>query len=335
MGISRRSGESLYKGEIKLKVEEIASTTARLLSHDLRIQSIVEVGKINPITIHLSPTDQCNLNCEWCSVSNRRGDELELSQCKKIVHNYLCHGAKSVEITGGGDPLMYDDLLKLIEFIRSKAMAVGLITNGLRFAEMKESLVRAITMRLNWLRISLSGLDFTLKDEYLSIDRKTLKTYVGCSYLIPSKLASVDRRLKEVEEVAKHLGARYVRFVPDCNSIEEIEWMREKERSLVRNRENFFVQIKEYRTPPVCYWRYIKPFANSDGWIYHCSTCALFGRMFSKPWRVARYDNIDSIYEGEVRSFDTSQCTLCFYSEQNMLLHNLLAARNVIYKEFV
>ena len=54
-----------------MNVWKIASTTAKLLKQDMLIRLAGREKKLIPVTIHLSPTDKCNLKCEFCSVKAR------------------------------------------------------------------------------------------------------------------------------------------------------------------------------------------------------------------------------------------------------------------------
>ena len=309
-------------------IENIPSTTARLLSHKDRVDEISD-RLIRPITFHLAPTDKCNLNCEWCSVKNRGNNELDVDQCKQVIDTYAKLGAKSMELTGGGDPLMYDQLPDIISHAVGRGLAVGLITNGIAFDEW----VPTWTALLTWMRISLSGLDFDMKSVYMDIDPNEIQTFLGCSYVLSPN--TTMEKIREINEVSKHLRANYVRLVPNCYSTNEIEWARYYGPQLTKGMNNFFLQIKNYKTPKMCYWRYLKPFVNADGWVYQCSTCSLFAGEFSERWRAARIDNIESIYTKGVTSFDTSPCSLCFYTDQNQLVHALLTSGDIMHGEFV
>lgn len=318
-------------------VNEIASTSTRLLSHTDRLSDIVRTGRIDPVTVHLSPTDKCNLNCHFCSVKDRSGNELDLDQCKGVIDGYGGLGvgrkaAKSIEITGGGDPLCHPDIESIVEHVCHRGLDVGLISNGIALDQINN--LRDFTFQLKWMRLSLNGIDFDMDSTYLDIDPESLRTFVGCSYVFTHEV-STEEHLQRVSKIAEHLGAEYIRVVPNCYTEEDIEWTKKHVPELIRPYPKMFLQLKDHLTPPVCYWRYIKPFVNSDGWIYHCSTCALFEGRFPKRWRVARWDAIEEVYNGNTVSFDTSDCPLCFYSGQNMLLDGLLSARRVTHRGFV
>jgi len=308
-----------------MKTKQIASTTVRLLSHVGRISEIKNDKVIRPITIHLAPTNKCNLKCEFCSVRNRSKDELSLSECMEIVDMYRSLGIKSVEITGGGDPTMYKHLSDLIYYITDQIrsdgidyLKVGLITNGLLLDDIEKNALK----KLNWLRISLSGVDFDLDEHYLSLDVSRFPEHVGCSYVF-TRNSIANNVFGRLNKINNYLGGNYIRIVPNCYTSEDIEWTRVTAPSYIKKYEKMFLQIKDYSVPKVCYWRYIKPFVNADGNVYQCSTCALFAESFSENWKVGHWSEIPAIYKSPPTSFDTSKCTLCFYSNQNKLLSDL------------
>ena len=301
-----------------MRMKEISSTTARLLNHFDRLQEIRTERLIRPITVHLAPTDKCNLDCSFCSVKKRTMNEIPLNEMKEIVDIYSSLGAKSFEITGGGDPTCYYGLESLIDYIDKKKKGVGLITNGLLLNELS---VNALN-KLTWLRISLSGIDSGLEKQYYDIDSSRLPRFTGCSYVYTNN--TTEKQIKETSKVAKHLEAKYVRVVPNCYTPDDIEWGRKYIPPAISNYPEMFMQIKDYHVPATCYWKYIKPFVNSDGYVYQCSTCSLFEGKFPEAWRVAKWNDVESIYNKALSSFDTKDCTLCFYSRQNELLHDLI-----------
>ena len=299
------------------RTKKISSTTARLLSHTERIVEVKQLKKIRPITIHLAPTDKCNLDCEWCSVRARKMHELLPEECQTIVDKYKQLGIKSVEITGGGDPLMYDYLIPLIDYIYEQDLAIGLITNGLLLNDLPNRTLDKLT----WLRISLSGVDFGMKDDYLDLKGINFPKFTGASYVVTPN--TTKKQLDDITKIDSVLNFNYIRIVPDCYQIDNIEFGKKFIPDLIKDYHNFFFQWKEYKTPQECYWRYIKPFVNSDGYIYHCSTCSLFKEYFHPDWRVGHYSEIEKIYKEQVFSFDSSNCPYCFYSKQNELLADL------------
>lgn len=302
------------------QVKQISSTTARMYEHLDVLKIIKEDKRFNPVTIHLALTDKCNLKCSFCSVKNRKGNELNFeNDVKGIIDVYYDLGVKSIELTGGGDPTMYPDLEETIFYIKKKGLDVSMITNGLRLNRIGEKALKQLT----WMRISLSGIDFKLDSIYYDLDASRFPEYVGCSYVF-GESALYDDRLSRVSNVAQNLHAKYVRIVPNCYSLEDIEWARLVVPRLIKDYPDMFFQIKDYPTPKECYWKFVKPFVNSDGFVYQCSTCSLFNGYFPEEWRVCHWTEIENVYKKSPAFFDTSICPYCFFFHQNNVLSDLM-----------
>ena len=301
-----------------LQIKQIASTTARMMEHSDRFPEIKK-GKIRPITIHLAPTDACNLECEWCSTQKRGKNVLRIHEAIGIIDTYVDLGIKSLEITGGGDPTVYPHLEEVIHYAKDeKNIDVGMITNGLLLDRIEKEALKKLT----WMRISLSGLEFNQDADYLALDESRFPEFTGTSFVLTPKTLQ-DDYLKRVNSVAYHLKAKYIRVVPNCYSVEDINWTKLIAPKLLEPYPKMLLQVKEIETPNQCYWKYIKPFVNSDGYVYQCSTNSLFTGYFSEDWRVCHWTEVKELYEKDLTSFDTSKCPYCFFSQQNKVLIDL------------
>jgi MoaA/NifB/PqqE/SkfB family radical SAM enzyme len=311
----------------KANVKEIASTTVRMLEHSDRFPEIKK-GKIRPITIHLAPTDACNLECEWCSTQKRGKNVLKLHEAIGIIDTYVDLGIKSLEITGGGDPTVYPHLAEIIHYAtEEKKIDVGMITNGLLLDKIEEEALKKLT----WMRISLSGLEFNQDADYFALDPSRFPDFVGSSFVFTPKTLQ-DDFLKRVNSVAHHLKVKYVRVVPNCYNVNDIKWTKLIAPKLIEPYPKMMLQVKDNTTPPKCYWKYIKPFINADGYVYQCSTNSLFTGYFSEGWRVCHWTEVKELYEKDLTSFDTSNCPYCFFTNQNQLLTDLMV--DVKHKNF-
>jgi len=107
-----------------------------------------ENSKIGPFEVQLNPTNRCNLKCKFCWLrdfdkSKLNYEELSTRKYKEIIKD--CHRMKvhTIEITGGGEPLMRNDILTLMKTIKRHNMFGRLITNGtLLTDEMIKNLIR-------------------------------------------------------------------------------------------------------------------------------------------------------------------------------------------------
>jgi len=88
--------------------------------------------------LYLYITDHCNLCCTHCWISPRfsqnRQNSISLSALKKTILEAKSVGLQSVKLTGG-EPLLYQDIKGLIEFLASEELSIFMETNGILFDE--------------------------------------------------------------------------------------------------------------------------------------------------------------------------------------------------------
>ncbi|OLS21584.1 MAG: Cyclic pyranopterin monophosphate synthase [Candidatus Heimdallarchaeota archaeon LC_2] len=339
-------------------MNQIASTNARLFHHRDRLNEIWDEKKIRPITIHLAPTNRCNLDCSFCSTKYRKDQntlqEIPINEAKEIVNIYKKLGLKSVEITGGGDPTVYPDLEELIFYIKEQELGIGMITNGLRLNKIDEDALKT----LDWMRISLAGIEFDKDDSYFDLDPSRFPEMTGSSIvvsqgnlptqdvfkgdgiielgLMPDYIETMLDQLQRASKVVDHLGLKYLRVVPNCYSQDQVKWAKtELPKILTKFPSTSFSQSKDTDTPPQCWQKYMKPFINADGYVYQCSTLSLFHGYFHPDWRVGHWKDVAKIYDGPIESFDTSKCPYCFYRDQQIIITDIINSDDIITPQFV
>lgn len=109
--------------------------------------------------VYFSLTNRCNLSCQMCEISrnpSRKEDELSTAQIKDIILQIKDMGIRHV-IFSGGEPLLREDLLEIVEFATAQGLAmVDIITNG---ALLDDSIIeKLIRARVNHITISLDGM---------------------------------------------------------------------------------------------------------------------------------------------------------------------------------
>jgi MoaA/NifB/PqqE/SkfB family radical SAM enzyme len=92
-----------------MKEEDIyTSTGGKLLFHPNVVKKIIEKEKATPVSLSIAPTSKCQLNCVFCSNANReKNEELDPSDLTVFIKKLHKLGLKTIEWTGGGDPLLY------------------------------------------------------------------------------------------------------------------------------------------------------------------------------------------------------------------------------------
>jgi MoaA/NifB/PqqE/SkfB family radical SAM enzyme len=259
----------------------------------------------------VAPTEKCNLSCDFCSVKNRNGGyELEFHDLIEMTKRFISLGTRTVEITGGGEPLTYPYLDEYIRYLVCNRIEVGLITNGI-------GINKHLISVISWIRISANVYDRLGK---IDIPKNFYGT-LGFSYVWTKE--STIKGLNEIRDIAVANKVSYIRLVPDC--LGDVQ-KQNSYLALVAHKVGppVTLQKKKFRRPQNCYWGYFKPFLYSDGYVYPCSSIVLnpdADRQFHESYRICHASEIESLWKCPIESLvDTSKCIHCVFSIQNRIL---------------
>lgn len=111
-----------------------------------------------PLAVHLEVTRRCSLRCAHCFAGSPENTstacELTLSELDHLFGELAGCGAFRLGITGG-EPLMRQDLIEIIEMAYSHGLSPCLTTNG---TLMTDELARRLShCHLAWLNVSFDG----------------------------------------------------------------------------------------------------------------------------------------------------------------------------------
>lgn len=275
-----------------------------------------------PLSLQVALTERCNLNCSFCSVVNRE-KKYEFSQQELIdaTMAFVNLGVKTVEITGGGEPTLYEGFEWYVDFCDSLGLKVGLITNGTLLHKVNKEILD----KLAWLRISMNCLDYGAVP-YIPVIKGTL----GFSYVFGKD--SSEYVLVLINEMAKLNRGSYVRVVPNCMCTEEqLKQQHEYLSPLVEKiGAPAFYQNKNFGHSNNCYWCRYKPFLYCDGNVYPCSSVVLnpdADKSFAQSYALCKWQDVESVLysSGLYRVLvDTHRCSHCVFTGQNQLIESLL-----------
>jgi len=127
----------------------------------------------------------CNARCLFCITKHKKetcfGEKLNLGSLKRI--NGLA--IEKIEITGGGEPLLHTDIVRIIE-IAAKKVPTQLYTNGLLIGRLKSEALR----RLSCLCLSRAHHDSNVNKKIMGIEYDSL-LIKKASRQVPVKLSLV------------------------------------------------------------------------------------------------------------------------------------------------
>ena len=326
------------KKQIDVKTSYTAADTVPLkMILDKDLVKSAQKGIILPLHAQFIPTNKCNMNCKFCSCSERDKElEMSLEDAKKIINILKEQGCKAVTITGGGEPLMHPDIDEMIDLFHKKGIKIGFVSNGLLLDKINSKTLNKVT----WCRIS-NGDDRTLNKTYEENLHKAVTNAPDVDWAfshVVSKSPNSEEIIRIIEFANKH-HFTHVRLVSDLFEPEKID-MEELHRQIsteVDTKLVIFQGRKEYRRGGDCYICYLKPLIGPDCKIYACCgvqyALANPSRDLPEELCLGSAFDLKNIIKNSSKPLDGSICVKCYYMNYNGILKSMIS--NIDHKEFV
>jgi MoaA/NifB/PqqE/SkfB family radical SAM enzyme len=135
--------------------------------HIARIVDLRAGKDIVPTHVQLILSDLCNQNCHFCAYrmdggfstqnfADSQGNKnpnrrIDTAKALEILDDCAAAGVEAIEFTGGGEPTVHPEWVRIIGHAQSLGMQTGLVTNGVRLKP------DPVVERLTWLRISIDA----------------------------------------------------------------------------------------------------------------------------------------------------------------------------------
>jgi len=334
----------------KEMTQRYSSWGDKLLRH-CDVLNVIQKDKIwHPINVQLSLTEACDSNCPFCSVANRPvSSHMPWKTLIRTLAGFAQLGAKSVELTGGGNPMLYRDGEKNINDVIAACwhygFKIGIITNSHNLTKIEPEFFR----KVDWLRISLSKLDEGYKPADYDLGEFP-RERVGFSYIIHE--GTTEESLTMIKDlVVMYPETKFVRLAGDCLIQGDNVRIFEKWSKFIDSLDYdkmFFKDIQDQDIPfnDGCYVGMIRPYVapHPEGrdrpyQVYVCTSHVLNTQKYDMEyslgsfyeiveiWRGAsdRLANVDTPYEIGCSSKGWSeQCKHCFYQNNNKILHTVV-----------
>lgn len=113
---------------------------------------------VPPVNLQLDPTNRCNNHCSFCFYDIfplnefSRRDELPTDVIIRALTEFKEVGGKSVEYTGGGEPLIHKGFKEFNKVSKNLGLERALVTNGVELDKNLEDIVD-----YSWVRVSLNA----------------------------------------------------------------------------------------------------------------------------------------------------------------------------------
>lgn len=335
----------------------------KLLQHTDVLSKIQNHGVFHPITIQLSPTEACDSDCDFCSVAARPiRSKMSWETIRKTLMQFSALGAKSVEITGGGNPMLYKDSGKTINDIIRLASAVGLQVGIITNSESLKRLDPNVYDMISWIRISLIKLDEGCNPEDYDFCGFPYEK-LGFSYILygPSASTPIKKKavpgttIETIEKISKlvdlHGGKiKFVRFAGNCLVKGNNALAKKSFQEIIDENDHykkFFIKDIDSDDDAYdhgCYVGAIRPYvaADPDGdgsWVYTCTSHVLNKRTYDRAYALCRPDDIINKWDEMSKNYRetgypydvngncgkgwSDTCKFCYYKFNNRLLHTV------------
>ncbi len=336
MGKYRKGSMRNYDFE----TQEHSTLGDKMLQHCEVLNDIQNNKKWRPITFQLVPTAVCDFNCHFCSVKNRdKTVSMPFEWIEKGLRDFRELGAKAVEITGGGNPLLYTQINEIISLASELGYDIGIISNSINPGK---HLTPESASKLKWYRASLSAWE-NLREDYIDIvnsyDFSVIpEGKLSFSYIINSE--TTEERLRKIAEVVKQRpDAKFVRIAPNCLEKETLETFKDKWQPIIEkidpDNKFFMKEISQHYTPypDYCAVGMIRPYVCEDGNIYACSSFLLRNRKLEPEWIIGHITDVKGFYEKANKLFEEKgvpyevpidKCFHCLLYNNNKFLHTVI-----------
>ncbi len=114
---------------------------------------VLKTQSLAPETVNIYPTFRCNLRCEMCFERYARVEEkMDEKNWFKIIEEIRTFSPK-IHISGG-EPFIYKDIIKIIEYIKKNKLYLHITTNGTFLEDCAEEIIK---LGVNQIDISIDG----------------------------------------------------------------------------------------------------------------------------------------------------------------------------------
>lgn len=130
-----------------------------------RLEAVRDRRLMAPVHVRIKPINRCNHDCWYCAyrVGNlqlgdamREDDSIPEPRMMAIADDLVSMGVKAVTFSGGGEPLLYKPLPRVVERLAAGNIRVATLTNG---ANLQGAMADAFAAHGTWVRVSVDAWD--------------------------------------------------------------------------------------------------------------------------------------------------------------------------------
>lgn len=201
----------------------------KLFFHPEQIVDYKQGKRPFPVTVEIDLTNLCNHKCNFCFYAEHLAvdrSSVNTSRILEILKEAKELGAKGVSFTGGGEPMIHKDFMKILAYANNIGLDCGLITNGSAITSNK---IKDLIQNLKWIRISMGGGNSDSYKQVQGIDhfdkvinnikqlsvfnsKSDKKLNIGVRILVKKENLN---SLENLKEKLKDIKINYLQLAPD------------------------------------------------------------------------------------------------------------------------
>jgi organic radical activating enzyme len=237
----------------------------KLILHPEHLAKIKNSKVCGPIHVSVWSTNQCQLNCKYCCFKKtiRNNIELDIKDFKYAIDVLQRYGLKAVELSGGGEPLLWKYFNEAVEYTYDKNLSLSLVSNGLAL----ETIPKEILNKFNWIRISIQSIKYIEKINFDYIPQNVRKSM---SFIVYDQ-----KSLNEIEKLYQFSKENNIIIRVAPNRPCSLDW-----EEIVQEKVNkygypliFFTKVSG--KPMGCYFAWIRAGISWDGYFLQCPSVEL------------------------------------------------------------
>ena len=289
----------------------------KLLHHQEHLAKIEKGEVVGPIHLSVFPNNFCQLECEYCCFSKTIRDkkELDLTDFITAITVLKIYGLKAVELSGGGDPLLWSHFSDAVDYAHDIGLKLSLVTNGLAIKNISPD----ILSKFNWIRISIQSVAYAKKLNLRNI--KDIKT--SMSYIVHDNKSFAEIEKLYHYAVENNVIIRVTSIRPCTPEFEQRVYD-----EVQKYGEPLIMFKKEYGSPPGCYMLWIRAALDWQGNFLPCPSIELspeYAGKIPENFGVCKVGGIDEYLRNNKPHNLGWNCSFCNCGrDSNELIHNLL-----------
>jgi MoaA/NifB/PqqE/SkfB family radical SAM enzyme len=290
----------------------------KLIHHQEHLAKIEKGEIVGPIHVSVFPNNFCQLDCPYCCFreTERNTEELSLDDFCRAVDILTFYGLKALELSGGGDPLLWSSFIPAVEYVYQKGLKLSLVTNGLALKNIPQETLEKFT----WIRPSIQS---TVYAKRIAMDWIPNNVKKSMSFIVHNE--KTLKEIKKLYEFAKETNT-IIRIAPirPCKE----EWVKVVEDEVAKYGKPLLFFEKEYGSPLGCYMIWVRAAIDWRGNFLPCPSIELTFEHFGKipeDFGVCKINEMGNwLKENPVHDLGY-RCSFCNCGKDtNNLIHDLL-----------